>query len=174
MLTCRTSAKSKPTGCGICLHRQLKTRRTQHLKLRFGSNFELIFSVQFTKQNGYGFLYSGAPGGFYAGKGNQIIRDVKFDYQPITQSNTEVIRQGSLFQSSSGVIVDASYIRLRNAGIYYTIPHVTKAIKRGKVFIQGQNLLTFSTYRGFDPENPSSAIVIPPLRTIAGGIQFTF
>ena len=42
-----------------------------------------------------------------------------------------------------------------------------------KLFIQGQNVLTFTPYRGGDPEFRFSGF-LPPLRVISGGMTLTF
>ncbi len=41
-----------------------------------------------------------------------------------------------------------------------------------RVYVQGQNLFTITNYLGYDPE--SIGLALPPLRTFATGIQFTF
>ena len=70
---------------------------------------------------------------------------------------------------------DASYIRLRNLSLSWTLPaELLKAVKvqTARVYAQGQNLLTFTHYEGFDPETLS--IGLPPLRMITTGIQVSF
>ncbi len=58
----------------------------------------------------------------------------------------------------SNFVMDASYIRLREASLYYTVPASVlqsvfkKGIERVKVGVSGQNLLTFTDYFGYDPE----------------------
>ena len=42
-----------------------------------------------------------------------------------------------------------------------------------RLYIEGQNLLTFTNYKGLDPENPGS-ITLPPLRLISIGLNMTF
>jgi len=55
-------------------------------------------------------------------------------------------------------IESGSYLRLKNLVIGYTIPTnllkswTGNAISRLKVYVSGQNLLTFTKYTGFDPE----------------------
>src|SRR5690606_3264176 len=106
---------------------------------------------QFTKQNGYGYLYTGGAGSFGGSRGNQLASIQKLDHQPFTQSNIPAIINAALFNSSSGMVTDASFVRLKNAGIYYVLPVLKKIVKHSKVYIQGQNLATFSNYTGFDP-----------------------
>jgi hypothetical protein len=68
-------------------------------------------------------------------------------------------------------IVDGSFIRLKTASLSYNV--TTPLLKKLRIYVQGQNLLTFTDYVGFDPENASPGVV-PPLRTFAAGIQVTF
>lgn len=57
---------------------------------------------------------------------------------------------------SDRFIVDASYLRLRNVQIGYTLPKSVLAgtfIDNLSVYVQGENLVTFSKWRGWDPES---------------------
>ena len=57
--------------------------------------------------------------------------------------------------SSDLYVNDGSYLRLKNLQIGYTLPaNITKCafINRLRVFVSGENLLTFTKYHGFDPE----------------------
>lgn len=77
-------------------------------------------------------------------------------------------------------IQDASYLRLRNVTIGYTIPksilEKTKIIKGVKVFVQGQNLYTWTSWRGLDPENNDvfGRFQYPNTRTYTAGINVNF
>jgi TonB-linked SusC/RagA family outer membrane protein len=56
---------------------------------------------------------------------------------------------------SSYFVEDGSFLKLRNLQLGYTIPStLTKALKISdlKIYVQGQNLLTFTKYSGLDPE----------------------
>lgn len=77
-------------------------------------------------------------------------------------------------------IQDASFLRLRNLTIAYTIPSAvlakTKLIRAAKVFVQGQNLYTWTSWRGLDPENNSvyGRFQYPNTRTYTVGINVNF
>jgi hypothetical protein len=43
-------------------------------------------------------------------------------------------------------------------------------LKNLSVYLQGQNLFTFTGYKGLDPETPYY-FSLPPLRTIRAGLQ---
>ena len=74
-------------------------------------------------------------------------------------------------------IQDASFLRLRNLNIGYTLPQSivqkTKFVKGVKVFVQGQNLLTWTKWRGLDPENNSvyGRFQYPNTRTYTAGLN---
>ena len=51
---------------------------------------------------------------------------------------------------NSRIIEDASFIRLKNVRLSYNIP--IKVFRSLSVFATGQNLLTFTNYRGYDPD----------------------
>lgn len=59
---------------------------------------------------------------------------------------------------STRYIQDASYARLRNLSIGYTIPSATLStvfkgyMSKARFYVQGQNLLTLTPYKGLDPE----------------------
>ncbi len=58
-------------------------------------------------------------------------------------------------QISTYFVEDGSYMRIRNIQLTYTIPtSVLKKIKLSsmQVYVQGQNLFTFTKYKGLDPD----------------------
>ena len=89
-----------------------------------------------------------------------------------TQGNSNNYRTSSLW------IKDASFLKLRNLEIGYTIitERVEKvAIKRVRCFVNGQNLLTVSPVMkefNLDPENFSG--LYPALKSVNAGVSVTF
>ncbi|SDE85020.1 TonB-linked outer membrane protein, SusC/RagA family [Mucilaginibacter pineti] len=78
-------------------------------------------------------------------------------------------------QESSRAFSDASYVRLKNLSLSWSLP--SKLIRsihleNCRVFAHGQNLLTFTKYKGLDPETPGN-LSLPPLRTYTFGLQVT-
>jgi hypothetical protein len=49
-------------------------------------------------------------------------------------------------------IEDGSYIRLKNITLSYKIPERFLVFRNAEFFISGTNLITFSSYLGYDPE----------------------
>lgn len=72
--------------------------------------------------------------------------------------------------ASSAPYKDASYIRLKNASLSWRLPSKWKGGLTGlRIYVQGQNLLTFTHWKGLDPETPG--LTLPPLRVITAGLE---
>nr|WP_315238797.1 TonB-dependent receptor [uncultured Flavobacterium sp.] len=138
--------------------------------------FTLDFLFQFVKQEGTTLMAStGTQPGYPYGTANFQVDEYR-DY--LAQGNVLSSNyQNSYFNyiGSNAVIVDASYIKLKNVNVSYQIPlneGTKKYIQAIRLSLQGQNLVTFTNYRGLDPE--TQGLALPPLRTITFGTQFTF
>lgn len=86
---------------------------------------------------------------------------------------------------SDRFVEDGSFLRLKSVTLAYTLPkEITSKIKLNalSVFVTGQNLLTWTSYTGFDPEVTSGSNVSPgtdsgiyPIaRTVSAGLRVTF
>ncbi len=93
--------------------------------------------------------------------------------------------QFNVLPQSDRWLESGSYLRLRNLEIGYTIPkeHLSKAgFTSTRIFISGQNLLTFTKYSGLDPDITGVNIFergldngqYPALRLLTAGINFGF
>lgn len=76
-------------------------------------------------------------------------------------------------------IQDASFMRLRNLQLNYSIPvslFGKTIFKTANVFVQGQNLFTWTTWRGLDPENNRQygRFEYPNARKYTAGININF
>jgi TonB-linked SusC/RagA family outer membrane protein len=79
---------------------------------------------------------------------------------------------------------DGSFVRLRNITLGYTLPKsVTNymKIKNVRFYVSAENLLTFTSYKGYDPEigggvfsNGIDHGIYPQARTVLGGVNITF
>jgi TonB-linked SusC/RagA family outer membrane protein len=149
--------------------------------------FQLDVFFQYTKQLGYNYLgqiyKTGSPVG--GADYNLPVAFLSSWQNPGDQSNIEKLT-GSYssaaytaatdFARSSGALSDASFIRLKTASLSYAInPNFLKKLNvtTCRVYINAQNLLTITNYKGNDPEN-QSMYGFPPLKTIVAGVQFTF
>ena len=78
-------------------------------------------------------------------------------------------------QPSDFWVENKSYLRLKNVQLGYTFPSawMTKAgISKLRLYVAGENLLTFTEYRGIDPE--VGGTTYPTLRQYIFGINLTF
>jgi len=77
------------------------------------------------------------------------------------------------YTSSDAVIGDASFVRLKNVQLAYDLPTKWTYGLQAKLYVQGQNLLTFTQYKGADPEFRVAGY-LPPLKVFTAGMQFNF
>lgn len=84
------------------------------------------------------------------------------------------------FQRSTFWLRNNSYVRMKSIQLGYSLPQsLLSRVKIQKVqfFINGENLLTFSKYKDFDPEailDQTTLYRYPMLKTFNGGINITF
>jgi len=81
-----------------------------------------------------------------------------------------------IFQQSDGVYTDASFIRLSNLSVSYSLPagYLKKAGVQGcNLFFHTNNLFIITKYKGLDPEIQTFG-TLPPTKTIVGGINLNF
>ncbi|MDO6602798.1 SusC/RagA family TonB-linked outer membrane protein [Arenibacter palladensis] len=138
---------------------------------------ELSFSFlcEFVKQNGYP-NYMGLPGqknvqtaAFY----NNWQNGNNPDIQNVSESYNASLAYDLFYQSGQS-LTDASYIRLKTVSLSYDLPNrpLKKIGLNGcKIFVQAQNLLTITGYKGLNVAFPGGNS-IPSLRTITIGAQF--
>lgn len=144
----------------------------------------LDFTFQFVKQQGRSLLTSSFyPPGYFSNAALSIVNDYlalgSQDYLVSAgtrgAAGSAAYLAYSYYAGSDASVVDASFIRLKNVNISYSLPAKWLSKDTGtqlRVYVQAQNLFTITGYKGFDPE--SQSVVTPPLRTITGGLQFTF
>ena len=93
---------------------------------------------------------------------------------------TDIPRHGVYTEFDTRLLEDASFLRLKNAMIAYSLPKEllakTRVIRGIRVFAQGQNLLTFTKFSGLDPEGVSNiyAAQYPMSRQFTFGLDVTF
>jgi TonB-linked SusC/RagA family outer membrane protein len=88
-------------------------------------------------------------------------------------SNSAATSAYAKYLESDGVITDASYIRLKNIALSYQLPNSWLWGATCRIFLEGQNLLTFTPFRDGDPEFISVGY-LPPLKVISTGLSLTF
>jgi hypothetical protein len=78
--------------------------------------------------------------------------------------------------ADAGYSSDLSFLRLKNFSFSWNLPvsFIQRAhLQRVRIYAHGQNLLTFTKFKGLDPETGVS-LVLPPLRVISIGVQLSF
>jgi TonB-linked SusC/RagA family outer membrane protein len=145
---------------------------------------ELDFSFQFVRQTGFNYLQSllTIPG-FRNGNQPRYVLDRwqkpgdQVSIQKFTQdpSGDATNAYRNVQANSDMIISDASFVRLKSASLTY---HLRPAwierlrLTRCSLYVQGQNLYTWTHYLGSDPETQDGRI-LPPLRTVSFGVQLT-
>jgi hypothetical protein len=86
---------------------------------------------------------------------------------------------GNNYVVSDKYIRSASYFRIKNLSLGYTIPEsVMRRVKiaSARIFVSGSNLVTFTqSWNGFDPEiNNANGEFYPLMRTYTAGINVNF
>jgi len=148
-------------------------------------SFSLSIFLQFTKQTGVNYIYDGTfsfPGKFNTNQPSALLGMTFWEKQGDNaelQKLTQVgFPNGYNFTVASGsdlAYTDASFIRLKNLYFSYELPSGLKQklkVKSCNFFIQGQNILTITHYKGFDPEVPTG-YSLPQLRTFMAGLSLT-
>jgi TonB-linked SusC/RagA family outer membrane protein len=124
-------------------------------------DFQLSWNnnIRFAKNFDFNMLWHTSQGGANASL-TRLLQDeggTTKDWNIIGKSGEPL----GLERQSSDIrnfIFDASYIRLREVGLYYSVPAKTlqntfgKALQQVRVGLSAQNLLTITDYYGYDPE----------------------
>ena len=153
-----------------------------HIRYR---NFEISCLFRYTKQNNYSYQY--APT-FYApgGMSNQPVTVLDRWQQPgelapvqkyTAYFGTDAANAYGLALESDQRLTNASYLRLQSLLLAYHLPQkklMRTRIKSCKLYVQGLNLVTFTRYKGRDPEISAGPDNYPSLRVITAGMQISF
>ncbi len=145
--------------------------------------FSLDFLFQFVKQTGINFLSKSynMPGTMI----NQPVAILNHWQKPGDSKSYEMYSQNfssnafnaySYLSYSDASYSDASFIRLKNVSLSYTLPISTVQrwhLQTIRFYVQGQNLLTFTKYKGNDPES-QNFYTLPPVRALTVGLQVSF
>ena len=102
-----------------------------------------------------------------------------------TNTNTDVPSTQSAFDQidaaarSDRFLVDSSYLRLKNSSFGYNFPDKflkTTFIKALKIFVQAENLVTWTKWRGLDPEgfDGDGQGKYPNSRSVSFGLDLKF
>ncbi len=142
-------------------------------------NFSLDFLFQFVKQDGRNVLASFPAAGTFSNQPVSVLNNftsngANAQVQEYTSgANSAANTAYNRYVSSDAIIEDASFVRLKSTTLTYNLPQSLSKIFTGKIYLQGQNLMTLTKYSGPDPETQSITF-LPPLQQITLGAQLTF
>jgi TonB-linked SusC/RagA family outer membrane protein len=147
-------------------------------------NFDLSFFLQFTKQLGSNYisqLASGRPGTLINQPSVVLNRWRSPGDQTDVQQFSAVFdgpnyTANTLLSLSNGAYTDASFIKLKNVSLGYRLPRAWMdkfKVASCRIYLEMQNLLTITSYKGADPET-QNFYALPPLKTVVAGVQLNF
>jgi hypothetical protein len=68
-------------------------------------------------------------------------------------TTTDIPKAGANFDYGNNQVFDGSFVRVKNIRLSYNIPVTNISwLKNGQIYLNLQNLLTFTSYPGYDPE----------------------
>nr|WP_315254983.1 TonB-dependent receptor [uncultured Flavobacterium sp.] len=155
--------------------------------LNFGCSYKNFdFSIFFQGQSGnkiFNSTYRDLMAGQYSNASTDML-----NYWTTSNTNTNVPRPiigdpNSNGRDSDRFIESGDYLKLQNSQIGYNIPVAnSKFISKARLYLSGQNLLTFTKYNGNDPDFISDGLFsrayeggsFPNPRTISMGVEVEF
>ena len=146
-------------------------------------NFQVSTFIYFRKQKGLNALLpTGIPGQLSNQPQSVMQRWQKpGDITNVARftsgnGNSDLTSDQNFFQYSDGVYTDASFIRLQNVSISYSLPNsiIKNAdIQQIRIFLRGENLFVITKYKGLDPETQNfGGLPIP--RSFTAGMSINF
>lgn len=127
--------------------------------------------------------------------GNEILNTGKYRYEGYQNANLSTefwnnrwttanpsnsypaINANGRYDASTYYVEDGSFLRLKNVTLGYNLPSsLTKKLKLSncRVYMTGENLVTWTDYSGFDPEIASDNNLLPGLERISYPRSRTF
>lgn len=148
--------------------------------------FILSIFLQLVKQSGYYAASMETPGRFLSSGGNQSLSD-DFRWRNIgdiasvqrySADDMNARLATNLQTQSDASIVDASFIRLKNVSVSWDLPQLWNSrlgLKSARLFLNAQNLATWTHFKGMDPETQRFHITYrqPPQQMIVLGLRIS-
>lgn len=146
--------------------------------------FQIDLFLEFRKQKGLSYMSSlNNPTGFQSNVPLEALQvwtkpgdDAKYQRLTTLAFGSPTTLPFIFYKMSDGVLTDASYIRLKTAGLSYSFSSSTLkklGLAGARVYVNAENLFTITNYLGNDPET-QNYYSIPPLRTVSAGVNFNF
>lgn len=140
-------------------------------------NWELGLSLNFVKQKGKNYRTNLLPG---AGQNLTMIvgrwqqpDDLASVQRYTSGSNTQAVQAHNYMTQSDGVFTDASYLRLKNIELAYTLRIPQLPQLQCRIYARAENLLTLTSYKEGDPETQLTGY-LPPLKQFTLGTHINF
>ena len=141
-------------------------------------SWSVDFLIQFVKQTGYRPEYFANYLGSMQNQSAEMLdywspENVNAQHQlPTTGANGAAVQAVQYYKLSNGVFTNTSFVRLKNLQVARTFFLDKQKRQQLKIYAQGQNLFTLTSYKGLDPETGGG--FLPALRTVAAGFEFLF
>lgn len=89
----------------------------------------------------------------YANNGN-VLKDVYYNHWTPDRTDAKYpnLISNLNLKLSDRFVYDATYLRLKNVELSYAIPCKESFLKKAKVYVSGQNLVTFTSYPLWNPD----------------------
>ncbi|WP_312075207.1 SusC/RagA family TonB-linked outer membrane protein [Chryseobacterium sp.] len=116
----------------------------------------------------------------YMRSGYNVSADLLNAWTPTNQETDIPALNAPTSAISDRLLFDASYLRLKNITLGYSVPkkffNENSLLKSAKIFIQAENMMTWSKWRGYDPEGLGTfpLSVYPNPRTFSLGANLDF
>lgn len=104
--------------------------------------FDIVWGTKFQLKNSFS-------------RGGNQLTEVLNHWTPsnTTNATSPIISDSSSFRGSTEFIEDGSYIKIRTINLTYDIPtDKISWLNNAQIYINAQNMFTFTNYSGYDPE----------------------
>ncbi len=143
-------------------------------------HWTLDIFFQFKKHRSNIFVGGGVPGSHVnkpvsvLNRWQQVGDEVSIQRYTIDVFSAAGRAYSNQYVASNAIYTDASFIRLRNISLSYVLPKDIGGMNTS-IYLQGQNLLTFTKYKNGDPDQLSSNNgYLPALQQFTLGLQLSF
>ena len=141
--------------------------KVKYKNFEFSMDLYLVDGVE--KSNS--FLGNMNYGGSLGGLSNGIKIDYWTPENPINDGYRPSNSSASLYRGTFAMR-DASYFRIRNVTLAYTLPKSLLANTRIRIYVSGDNLYTKTDWLGYSPEGSASSY--PETRNFTTGVNIDF
>ncbi len=131
-------------------------------------NLNFSFSLQYIRQSGFNIYVVGSR--TFGGLDNVWPQYLSYWKEPGDISNVpkpyaSIHNSNTTYAVSSATFSDASFLRMNNVSLSYKI-------KDCLIYVNAQNLMTWTNYNGYDPENVSlNNLTFPPIKMVVFGFK---